>query len=155
MRRLDEPAFDEAGHCLKVLQVVEVLEVLDRDELVALEQHRDGTGGLATGARTYRRLPKPECGGREITPDIEGRVGLFGKTLEEMQEGWEDRLAGISASLEPLRNMRVPRAEWELEQPERGRRAVHALIAHLREAARTRGHQRDLGAGEEAVSSAA
>ena len=47
------------------------------------EQHRDGTGGFATGARTYRLLPKTACGGREIKPDIEGRVGLFGKTLEE------------------------------------------------------------------------
>lgn len=48
-----------------------------------LEQHRAGAGGFATGARTYRLLPRAECGGREIQPDIEGRVGLFGKTLEE------------------------------------------------------------------------
>jgi hypothetical protein len=47
------------------------------------EQHRGGAGGFATGARTYRLLPKTACGGREIKPAIEGSVGLFGKTLEE------------------------------------------------------------------------
>jgi hypothetical protein len=47
------------------------------------QQHREGGGGFATGTRTYRLLPKPECGGRGIKPDIEGRVGLFGKTLDE------------------------------------------------------------------------
>ncbi|HVH57318.1 MAG TPA: hypothetical protein VM791_13750 [Vicinamibacterales bacterium] len=47
------------------------------------EEHREGAGGLATGARTYRLVPKAECAGREIKVDTGGRVGLFGRTLEE------------------------------------------------------------------------
>ena len=60
------------------------------------QQHREGPGGLATGARTYRLHAKAECGGREIKPDIEGRVGLFGKTLEEnraIQDEWNLKLS--------------------------------------------------------------
>jgi hypothetical protein len=47
------------------------------------EQHREGAGDLAMGARTYRLLSKAECGGREITPDLDGHLGLFGETLDE------------------------------------------------------------------------
>ena len=47
------------------------------------EQHRGGAGGFATGARTYRLVPRTECGGREIKPHLEGGVGLFGKSLDE------------------------------------------------------------------------
>ncbi|HEX8669978.1 MAG TPA: hypothetical protein VF727_16560 [Allosphingosinicella sp.] len=62
----------------------------------APEQHRGGGGAFATGAQTYRLMPKDQCAGREIVPDIEGRVGLFGGTLEEMRAvdaEWKLKLA--------------------------------------------------------------
>ena len=63
------------------------------------EQHRQGTGEFSTGSRTYRLLPKAECGGREIKPDIEGRVGLVGKTLEDnraIESEWNLKLSSES-----------------------------------------------------------
>jgi glutathione S-transferase len=47
----------------------------------------------------YRDLANPE----DHEYITYSREKMLGKTLEEMQHGWEDRLAGISASLEPLR----------------------------------------------------
>ncbi len=61
--------------------------------------------GAATGpwmrcfCVNYRDLSNPE----DHAYITHSREKMLGKTLEEMQAGWEDRLAGISAALEPLR----------------------------------------------------
>lgn len=61
--------------------------------------------GVATGpwmrcnCVSYRDLSNPE----EHEYITHSREKMLGKTLEEMQEGYEDRLPQISAALEPLR----------------------------------------------------
>ncbi|HSG35464.1 MAG TPA: beta-etherase [Sphingomonadaceae bacterium] len=61
--------------------------------------------GAATGpwmrcfCVNYRDLANPE----DHEYITHSREKMLGMTLEEMQAGWEDRLAGISAALEPLR----------------------------------------------------
>lgn len=60
------------------------------------EQHREGAGGFSTSARTYRLVPRAQCGDRAIKLDLEGRTGLFGKDLEEnraIQADWNLRLS--------------------------------------------------------------
>ena len=56
---------------------------------------------------SYRDLANPE----DHEYITYSREKMLGKTLEEMQEGWEDRLAGISAALEPLR-IALREADW-------------------------------------------
>jgi glutathione S-transferase len=61
--------------------------------------------GVATGpwmrcfCVNYRDLANPE----DHEYITHSREKMLGMTLEQMQEGWEDRLPGISAALEPLR----------------------------------------------------
>ena len=61
--------------------------------------------GAATGpwmrcfCANYRNLSNPE----DHEYITHSREKMLGDTLENMQAGWEDRLAGISAALEPLR----------------------------------------------------
>jgi len=61
--------------------------------------------GAATGpwmrcfCVNYRDLANPE----DHEYITHSREKMLGKTLEQMRAGWEDRLAGISAALEPLR----------------------------------------------------
>jgi len=43
----------------------------------SLLQHRDGTGPFDPEARTYRLLPKGQCPGGGLQPDLEGRDGLY------------------------------------------------------------------------------
>jgi hypothetical protein len=77
-------AFSCENLCMALLFTPGVKSVTVNDAgAFTAEQHRAGSGGFAAGARTYRLVRKAECGGREIKPDLEGRVGLFGKTLEE------------------------------------------------------------------------
>jgi hypothetical protein len=59
------------------------------------EQHRDGTGPLEPVARTYRMLPKAQCGTNGIKPDLASRIGLFGGSLDEdraLDAEWRRRL---------------------------------------------------------------
>jgi hypothetical protein len=90
-------AFSRDNLCVALLFTPDVKSVtVNSSSDFTPEQHRNGAGGFATGARTYRLLPRAQCGGREIKVDLEGRVGLFGKTLEEnrtIAAEWNLRLA--------------------------------------------------------------
>jgi hypothetical protein len=60
------------------------------------QQHRDGEGSRVPRARTFRLLPKAQCGNRGIKVDLAGRSGLFGKTLDEnrrIEAEWNLKLA--------------------------------------------------------------
>lgn len=57
------------------------------------DEHRRGTGGLDPGARTYRLIPKGECGDRAV--ELERPSGLFGSPDERQATAaaWNLKLA--------------------------------------------------------------
>ena len=77
-------AFSCDNLCVALLFAPNVTSVTVNDSgAFTPDEHREGTGGFATGVRTYRLAAKETCGERAIEVDLEGRVGLFGKSLEE------------------------------------------------------------------------
>lgn len=83
--------------CIALLFTPGVTSVTMNDSSkFSVADHRGGTGPLAEGARTYRLRSKSECSAEPNTPDLEGRVGLFGKSLADNQaiaDDWKLRLA--------------------------------------------------------------
>jgi len=47
------------------------------------EDIRDGDNRLGDKARTYRLLPKTQCGDHALEPDIAGLIGQFGRSLDD------------------------------------------------------------------------
>lgn len=72
------------NRCLALLFEPGVRSVtVTRTAAPTFEDIRDGRSRLDGAARTYRLLPKGQCGNRGLEPDLVGRVGQFGQTLED------------------------------------------------------------------------
>lgn len=99
-------------------------------KLSASEQH-DGTGGFDAEARTYRLVPKSECQGPGLLPDLVGANGLFKDTIERgraLNAQWNLRLATdvclVGSGPIPhhdllvregsIGHLRPPRSDWNL-----------------------------------------
>ena len=60
------------------------------------DDHRNGTGGYDAEARTYRLVPKAQCGDGGLLPDLVGRNGLFAGSMEAntaLSAEWNLKLA--------------------------------------------------------------
>lgn len=63
---------------------------------LTLGQIRDGETRNDLAMRTYRLVPKRQCVSAEISPDLDGRVGLLGDSLqtnEAIEANWKFRLS--------------------------------------------------------------
>jgi hypothetical protein len=85
------------NRCLALLFEAGVTSVtMDKLELVDFETLKSGRHVPGKGARTYRLVPRSQCGGYALKPDLDGRVGQFGKTMEDnkaIAAEWIARLA--------------------------------------------------------------
>lgn len=89
---------------------------------ISFEALRSGVSRLHNLARTYRLLPKAQCGANSLIPDLEGRAGYFGKTMQDNHAFSADWAARLTSDVcftgsAPLKtyDMLIRTGNWQSE----------------------------------------
>lgn len=116
--------------CLALLFEPGVTSVtMDRLEKIDFDALKAGRHIPGAGARTYRLVPRAQCTGLVLKPDLDGRIGHFGETMDDNKALAAAWIAKLSTEVclvgEPAikgHNMMIRMGSWRITDTDTARR---------------------------------